>query len=144
MPVCIARFLTSAFSAFFFFFFFFRVNSNLTWVHCSRTVWHCSCTVYVLKNIKNETTILFTHLKIILLQCFQFSVFSFKFSATISSIQTDPYRYRLLVNGCYYYNHYPFTHIDVHSEFCIHNIQNFKCNILNFYFCPMVCTKNVY
>ena len=35
-------------------------------------------------------TILFTHLKIILLQCFQFSVFSFKFSATISSIQTDP------------------------------------------------------
>ena len=35
-------------------------------------------------------TILFTHLKIILLQCFQFSVFSFQFSATISSIQTDP------------------------------------------------------
>ena len=30
--------------------------------------------------------ILFTHLKIILLQCFQFSV-----SATISSIQTDTY-----------------------------------------------------
>ena len=37
-----------------------------------------------------DPTILFTHLKIILLQCFQFSVFSFKFSATISSIQTDP------------------------------------------------------
>ena len=43
-----------------FFFFFARVNSNLTWVHCSRTVWyclctiqHCSCTVHVLKNIKN-------------------------------------------------------------------------------------------
>ena len=35
-------------------------------------------------------TILFTHLKIILLQCFLFLVFSFKFSATISSIQTDP------------------------------------------------------
>ena len=38
-------------------------------------------------------TILFTQLKIILLQCFQFSVFSFQFSATISSIQTDPYCY---------------------------------------------------
>ena len=35
-------------------------------------------------------TILFIHLKIILLQYFQFSVFSFQFSATISSIQTDP------------------------------------------------------
>ena len=32
-------------------------------------------------------TVLFTHLKIILLQCFQFSVFSF---SKISSIQTDP------------------------------------------------------
>ena len=32
-------------------------------------------------------TTLFTHLKIILLQCFQFSVFSF---SKISSIQTDP------------------------------------------------------
>ena len=37
-----------------------------------------------------DPTILFTHLKIILLQYFQFSVFSFQFSATISSIQTDP------------------------------------------------------
>ena len=34
-------------------------------------------------------TILFTQLKIILLQCFQFSVFNFQFSATISLIQTD-------------------------------------------------------
>ena len=33
-------------------------------------------------------TALFTHLKIILLQCFQFSIFSF---SKISSIQTDPY-----------------------------------------------------
>ena len=31
--------------------------------------------------------ILFTHLKIIVLQCFQFSIFSF---SKISSIQTDP------------------------------------------------------
>ena len=57
MTVCIPRFAASTFSAFFFFFFFFflRVNSNLTWVHCSRTVYHCSCTVHVLKNIKNES-----------------------------------------------------------------------------------------
>ena len=44
-------------------------------------------------------TILFTQLKIILLQCFQFSVFSFQFSATISSIQTDPMS---LVNKKYF------------------------------------------
>ena len=37
--------------------------------------------------IKNGSTSLFTHLKIILLQCFQFSVFSF---SKISSIQTHP------------------------------------------------------
>ena len=67
----------------FFFFFFFRVNSNLTWVHCSRTVQHCSytvlhcsCTVHVLKILKIGPTILFTHLKIILLQCFQFCNFN--------------------------------------------------------------------
>ena len=36
-------------------------------------------------SLKIGPTILFTYLKIILLQCFQFSV-----SATISSIQTDP------------------------------------------------------
>ena len=50
--------------------------------YCSYTVWHCS---RVKKILKMSPTILFTHLKIILLQCFQFSV-----SATISSIQTDP------------------------------------------------------
>ena len=38
-------------------------------------------------SLKLGPTILFTHLKIILLQCFQFSVFSF---SKISSIQTDP------------------------------------------------------
>ena len=43
--------LDSAFShvyvfwLFFFFFIFAPVNSNLTWVHCSRTVWYCSCTI---------------------------------------------------------------------------------------------------
>ena len=43
--------LDSAFShvyvfwLFLFFFFFSHVNSNLTWIHCSRTVWYCSCTI---------------------------------------------------------------------------------------------------
>ena len=66
---------TSTFSFFFFFFFFFflRVNSNLIWVHCLCTVYHCS---HIKKILKMGPTILFTHLKIILLQCFQFSVFS--------------------------------------------------------------------
>ena len=41
-------------------------------------------TVHALKNIKMGPTVLFTHLKIILLQYFQFSI-----SATISSIQMD-------------------------------------------------------
>ena len=38
-------------------------------------------------SLKMGPTVLFTHLKIILLQCFQFSVFSF---SKISSIQTHP------------------------------------------------------
>ena len=38
---------------------------------------YCADTVYVLKILKIGPTVLFTHLKIILLQCFQFSVFSF-------------------------------------------------------------------
>ena len=45
----------------------------------------CSCTVYALFT---GPTILFTHLKIILLQCFQFSV-----STKISSIQINPKRF---------------------------------------------------
>ena len=36
-------------------FFFLRVNSNLTWVHCSRTVHHYLHTVHALKNIKNRS-----------------------------------------------------------------------------------------
>ena len=50
VTVCTPRFAASTFSAFLFFFFFFflRVNSNLTWVYCS-------CTVHVLKNIKNRS-----------------------------------------------------------------------------------------
>ena len=83
--------LSFSFSFFFFFFFFslhvfcFRPRDNY---HCSVTVQYCLCTASVLfihcsntvhtfKNIKNCLTVLFTYLKIILLQCFQFSVFSF-------------------------------------------------------------------
>ena len=58
---------------------------NLLWKdknHCLRTV----ATLFTyLKILKMGLTALFTHLKIILLQCFQFSVL-----AKISSIQTDP------------------------------------------------------
>ena len=56
--------------------------------HCSHTV-HAllgpTTTLFRKKILKMGLTVLFTHLKIILLQCFQFLV-----SATISSIQTDP------------------------------------------------------
>ena len=34
-------------------FLFWHMNSNLTWVYCSCTVYHCSRTVHTLKNIKN-------------------------------------------------------------------------------------------
>ena len=75
-------------SLFFFFslhVFCFRPGDNY---HCSVTVQHslytvavlfihCNNTVHTFKNIKNCPMVLFTHLKIILLQCFQFSVFSF-------------------------------------------------------------------
>ena len=57
---------------------------NSTHMYCSRThIFHFSATFL----LKTGPTILFTHLKIILLQCFQFQ---FSVSAKISSIQTDP------------------------------------------------------
>ena len=62
---------------FFFFFFFLCVNSNLTWIHCLHTVYYCSCTVHVLKNIKNES-----HDTIYTFKNYfatVFSVFSFQF-----------------------------------------------------------------
>ena len=62
-----------------FFFFFFSLckwtvkalcrGQKILFTHCSRTV----------LALFMGPTILFTHLKIILLQCFQFSVFSFQF-----------------------------------------------------------------
>ena len=64
---------------------------NSLFTHClilSCTIQHCLCTVYVLKNIKNRS-----HDTIYTIKNYfaiVFSVFSFQFSATISSIQTDP------------------------------------------------------
>ena len=69
--------LHHTFFVFFFFFnfnFFWRVNNNITWIHCAED-----------KNaLFMSHMVLFTHLKIILLQCFQFSV-----SVKISCIQTE-------------------------------------------------------
>ena len=59
-------------------------TGNSVFMHCSRThKFHFSVTFL----LKMGLTALFTHLKIILLQCFQFQ---FSVSVTISSIQTDP------------------------------------------------------
>ena len=76
----------------FFFFLSKRMNSNST-VHAQGfTVQEKKCTIhrtynhFILKKIlKMGPTSLFTHLKIILLQCFQFTVFS-----KISCIRTNP------------------------------------------------------
>ena len=83
----------------FFFLFFSRVlrrRQNLLFMRQMSLFTHCSSTVYVLfmgpattlfkKKLKIGPTVLFTHLKIILLQYFQFQ---FLVSAKISSIQTD-------------------------------------------------------
>ena len=69
------------------FFFFLYVNSNLTWVHCtgdknhySCTVYHCSCTIHVLKNIKNGsygTIYTFKNYFTIILSVFSFQFYSF-------------------------------------------------------------------
>ena len=60
----------------------FSVNSASG--HCSRTHKFHFLLIF---SLKIGPTVLFTYLKIILLQCFQFSIFSF---SKISSIQTDP------------------------------------------------------
>ena len=80
---------TFAISTFFFFFLradfvdFSTVNS--AFMHCSRIHKHHFSVTF---SLKMGFTVLFTHLKIILLQCFQFSIFNFN---KINSIQTDPY-----------------------------------------------------
>ena len=83
-------FYLSSFALFFFFFFLIqpqhltKFSMNSAFVHCSWThKFHFSATF----SLKMGSATLFTHLKIILLQCFQFQ---FSVSATISSIQMDP------------------------------------------------------
>ena len=78
------------FLSFFFFFFFFSA-AMVDPFFCEQ----CTCALFTdpqtpflsTFSLKMGPTALFTHLKIILLQCFQFSVFSF---SKISSIQTYP------------------------------------------------------
>ena len=100
------RVFISAFSSQFYFFIFFY----FFFMQCRETkfnVYNCSSTVYALfmgptatlfriKILKMGLTVLFTHLKIILLQCFQFSVFSFN-------------KNKFNPNGPYIYNQCP-TH----------------------------------
>ena len=66
---------------------------NNVYMHCSRIhKLHFSVTF----SLKMGFTILFTHLKIILLQYFQFSVFNF---SKINSIQTDPKSEKVIGRG---------------------------------------------
>ena len=98
------RFSFYVFSFFFFFFTRFPPHKRLLFMYCTWTVAatfdqfyvnsasvHCSRThkfhFLSIFSLKMGPTVLFTHLKIFLLQCFQFSVFSF---SKISSIQTHP------------------------------------------------------
>ena len=80
-----------AFSFLFSFFFFFIQPQHLTKSSMNSASVHCSWThkfhFSVTFSLKMGPTTLFTHLKIILLQYFQFQ---FSVSTTISSIQTDP------------------------------------------------------
>ena len=110
--LCFA-FYSSSSSFSFSFVFFFSLHrfcfkgTRALFMHCWVLFIYCLNilfdTVYGLKNIKNGSMILFTYLKIILLQYFQFSVFSFQFlvSAKISCIQTDPL-YQLMQKKKFY------------------------------------------
>ena len=102
--VCVCAFARFVFSPFYFLKFFLLVlmNSNhycsCTLLHCvgdkitiHELFMHCSHIIYGTHNhfihkkiLKMDPTELFTHLKIILLQCFQFLVFS-----KINCIQMD-------------------------------------------------------
>ena len=86
---CAFAFCNHVSALFFFFFFkphyFTKSTVNSARMHCSQThKFHFSATF----SLKMGPTILFTHLKIILLQYFQFQ---FSISAKISLIQTDPW-----------------------------------------------------
>ena len=95
--------LVSAFLFFFFYaplFFTFqpvtvhsKISTPMGLMHCSWThTLHFSITF----SLKMDPMVLFIHLKIILLQYFQFLVFSF---IKISSIQTDPKKTNLISKG---------------------------------------------
>ena len=80
VTVCLK--LNPAFSRFTFFFFFFFlawivISYEFTMHETKITIHVLFINIHTLKNIKMSPTVLFTHLKIILLQYFQFSVFSF-------------------------------------------------------------------
>ena len=85
--------LPFTFCLFFFSFLFFIQLQHLTQSSVNNAFVHCSCThkfhFSTTFSLKMGLATLFTHLKIILLQCFQFQ---FSVSVTISSIQTDPKR----------------------------------------------------
>ena len=68
-----------------FLFFFFTFALTVILYRTKIVIHALFITVYALKNIKNGSHGIIIHLKIILLQYFQFSV-----STTINSIQTDP------------------------------------------------------
>ena len=90
--------MSTFFSTFSFFSFSFFLSSpqlltlstvNSAYVYCS---WFHKLHFLAIFLLKMGSTTLFTHLKIILLQCFQFQ---FSISAKISSIQTDPEHYQI-------------------------------------------------
>ena len=90
-------FYVCVFSSFFFFLgadFVDFSTINSASVHCS---WTHKQHFSIIFSLKMGPTVLFTHLKIILLHYFQFSVFSF---SKISSIQTDP-QLTLVDLACY-------------------------------------------
>ena len=85
-------------------------------------------------------TILFIHLNIILLQYFQFLVFSFQFSATISSIQTHPYIYIYAVKSIkvLYLSFQSFFFFSFLSQSKFLNYET--TSTLRLYFSTMCCT----
>ena len=93
MTLCAGLESTESCNAFFFcvLTYFFIQSQHLTKSSMNSAFLHCLWThkfhFSVICSLKMDPTTLFTHLKIILLQCFQFQ---FSVSATINSIQTDP------------------------------------------------------
>ena len=90
-------FLSLFFLLFFFFFqphYLIKSTVNSIFMHCLQTHKFYFLTIF---SLKMGPTALFTHLKIILLQCFQFQ---FSVSIKISSIQTDDFIPQLTWINC--------------------------------------------